>query len=354
MKEIKISFCLPCYNVEKYIVDCLKSIEAQELDKDEYEILCVDDCATDNTYQIILSYSKDHPNLRLLKNEKNLGLSATRNELLKNAKGKYIWFIDSDDMLTKGSAKCLMTIAETYNVDAVVSNLIKIPDNASFDDFNDYVQDVDINNVSEITHNIMNIRAYYIDKPNIKVSMVVTTLYRREFLIKENCWFDPKIYGQEDTLWTFDLRLKDCKCIRYNGCVYLYRKSVNSITHSFGGKKWYQAMKDLYVAYKDRLTWDNLSEDKINEINIRLNHCCESITLTLSYLNDEKFVREEFKQLKKAGIYPYKFRKDVFKEYKSLFRKCLDYLMPIEPVFWFCHRLYVLFFKIREMRSSKK
>lgn len=94
----KISFVIPCYNVEQYIAETLDSI----LDLDyghtnlEYEILCIVDECTDNTYKIVKKYSENYPNIRIFKtNFHRAGLN--RNIGIEYAEGDYIWFVDGDD-----------------------------------------------------------------------------------------------------------------------------------------------------------------------------------------------------------------------------------------------------------------
>ena len=91
----KVSVIIPVYNGEKYLEDTLKSISAQTLS--EIEILCVDDGSTDHSWEILQQFAAQDSRIVLLK-QKNAGAGAARNYGLKTAKGKYIAFIDSDDL----------------------------------------------------------------------------------------------------------------------------------------------------------------------------------------------------------------------------------------------------------------
>ena len=66
-----LSIIIPVYNGAKHITNCLNSIWAQELGIDDYEVICVDDCSTDNTVSVLYSISKEHNNLRIIKNDIN-------------------------------------------------------------------------------------------------------------------------------------------------------------------------------------------------------------------------------------------------------------------------------------------
>ena len=83
---MKISFCLPIYNVETFLEKCILSIENQNINE-EYEIFCIDDCSTDKSFNKIKDLSKKYESIRIEKNDKNKGVSYTRNRLLKEAKG---------------------------------------------------------------------------------------------------------------------------------------------------------------------------------------------------------------------------------------------------------------------------
>ena len=89
-----VSIIMPSYNSAKYIAASMESVLAQTYA--DWELLIVDDCSTDNTVEIIRSF--DDPRIRLFINEKNAGAAMSRNRALREAKGKWIAFLDSDDL----------------------------------------------------------------------------------------------------------------------------------------------------------------------------------------------------------------------------------------------------------------
>ena len=96
-----ISFILPVYNVEKYIARCLDSIYALSLEKEQFEVLCIDDCSIDKSTTIIETYQEQYSNLHLIKHQQNARQGAARNTGIRNAKGAYCMFIDADDSIPK-------------------------------------------------------------------------------------------------------------------------------------------------------------------------------------------------------------------------------------------------------------
>ena len=111
----KLSILIPAYNVENYIEECVNSV----LDLDtNYEIIIINDGSTDNTLKILNKYKK-YEYIKII-NQKNMGISHTRNNLLKEAKGKYIFFLDSDDFINKEKLKELLK--KLNNQDLVLFN----------------------------------------------------------------------------------------------------------------------------------------------------------------------------------------------------------------------------------------
>ena len=105
-----ISFIVPVYNVERYLSTCLDSILNQGIDKDDFEIILVEDCSTDGSLQICKYYSCKYENIFLIENDKNIGLGLTRNKGMACAKGEYIHFVDSDDYLFPNSLQELLSL----------------------------------------------------------------------------------------------------------------------------------------------------------------------------------------------------------------------------------------------------
>lgn len=88
-----VSIIMPSYNTAEYISNSIKSIQAQTYSN--WELLIVDDCSTDDSIDVIQSF--DDSRIILLKNKKNSGAAISRNYALREAKGKWIAFLDSDD-----------------------------------------------------------------------------------------------------------------------------------------------------------------------------------------------------------------------------------------------------------------
>ncbi|MBQ7931688.1 MAG: glycosyltransferase family 2 protein [Clostridia bacterium] len=95
MNNTLVSIIMPSYNTGRFIRETVESVLAQTYT--DWELLIVDDCSTDNTDEVIREYFSD-PRIRYIKNEENSGAAVSRNRALREARGKWIAFLDSDDL----------------------------------------------------------------------------------------------------------------------------------------------------------------------------------------------------------------------------------------------------------------
>ena len=126
---IKLSFILPVYNVEEYIENCLDSILTQGIEEDEYEIICIDDGSTDKSAELIKKYQLKHKMIQLIQVE-NGGQGKARNIGIKNASGRFIFFVDSDDYLANNSIAAILEKAIVNNVDMICFDNQGVIDNS--------------------------------------------------------------------------------------------------------------------------------------------------------------------------------------------------------------------------------
>ena len=113
----KVSVVIPVYNVEKYLKGCIDSVLNQTLT--DIEVLCIDDFSLDNSLTILKEYEGYYPHIRVFRNTGNRGPSYSRNKGISNANGKYIYFLDSDDMIIPSALEVLYNKAEAEGVDII-------------------------------------------------------------------------------------------------------------------------------------------------------------------------------------------------------------------------------------------
>lgn len=125
-KEYKVSICVPIYGVEKYIERCATSIFEQTYTNIEY--IFIDDCTPDNSIEILKSVIERYPkrklHIKIIKNERNCGLGATRNTAINHATGEFIMHVDSDDFVEKNIVEKLVIQQKISDADIVTCGYI--------------------------------------------------------------------------------------------------------------------------------------------------------------------------------------------------------------------------------------
>lgn len=119
--NVGVSVIIPVYNVEKYIERCLENICMVK--NISIEIICVDDASTDSSLALIKKYAKKDKRIRIFGNKINKGQSHARNIGLSNARGKYIFFLDSDDWIEACSIEKMYFVSEENRLDVLFINM---------------------------------------------------------------------------------------------------------------------------------------------------------------------------------------------------------------------------------------
>ena len=112
-----VTIAIAVYNTEKYLSDCMDSVVNQTYQN--LEIICVNDCSTDKSLEILEEYASKDSRVKIITNEKNSGLGVTRNVGLDTAHGEYILFMDSDDWLDQTTCEKLFKKADENKADVV-------------------------------------------------------------------------------------------------------------------------------------------------------------------------------------------------------------------------------------------
>ena len=217
----KVSVITPVYNGEKYLEACLKSVVAQSLDR--LEVILVNDGSTDGSGEMMKEYARRYPHFIYVE-QKNRGLSEARNTGLQYAHGKYIAFLDGDDLLPKDALLHLYEKAEKTCADMVTGNVVTFGEGQGTDDFSRRNKETGFTLSGEtfLTEAIAN--HHY-------VPMVYNYLYRRSFIEQHGLRFEPGIL-HEDELWTPVALAKAKRVASINSTTYLYRQHEASIMSS--------------------------------------------------------------------------------------------------------------------------
>ena len=224
---IKVSVIIPIYNVEKYLEDCLNSVINQTLK--DIEIICIDDCSTDNSVSILEEFAKKDNRIIIIKNEENRGAGYTRNIGIKNSNGEYIGFVDSDDYISKDYFENLYNTAKKYNSDLVNTlNMIKIENNKKIFFYGNYIK----NRIKREKEYSSKIKLSYLENYST-MSFIsnnpVNKIIRRSFILdKQIFYMENKISVGEDLDFIIRLILNYPTIAFNNKSIYYYIFRDNS------------------------------------------------------------------------------------------------------------------------------
>ena len=122
----RLSVIVPFYQVQAFLPQCLQRIEG--LLAPGIEILLIDDCGTDDSAAIAAAWAKEHPGARVIRRQQNGGLSAARNTGLDEAKGTYVYFLDSDDLPIAEGIFSALCFAERERLDVAKGRFVSFDD----------------------------------------------------------------------------------------------------------------------------------------------------------------------------------------------------------------------------------
>ena len=128
--EKQVSVIVPSFNREIYLGRCIRSLVSQSMNIEDFEIIVIDDGSTDDTKKILNAFKDD---IKVISNNKNLGLPASLNIGIKESLGKYIVRVDSDDYVNKEFLKILhLFISYNKQFDAVACDYYLVDDEENF------------------------------------------------------------------------------------------------------------------------------------------------------------------------------------------------------------------------------
>lgn len=238
-----ISIVLPVYNVEKYLTECVESVIKQTYTN--IEIILVDDGSTDNCGIICDDFLKKDKRIKVI-HKKNGGLSDARNFGIKNAKGKYICFIDSDDYVMESY------VEELYNLIIINNASISM---CAF-------QRIDENNKVFLKRKI---KSEVISGRQALLKLNNKNFYP-ESIVAWNKMYDIKLFENikyplgkihEDEFTTYKLYYQSNKIAITSEILYCYRTVSNSITNSAFREK----RLDVLEALEERISFFNQKKE---------------------------------------------------------------------------------------------
>jgi glycosyltransferase involved in cell wall biosynthesis len=223
--QVIISIIVPIYNSRKYIGRCIDSLINQTYE--DIEIILVDDCSTDNSIEIAQEYAAIDKRIKIIKNDKNEGLSFSRNNGMRNSTAPYIMFCDSDDEYKLDMCEKMFNAIKTGADCAVCAAEV-----VCFDDFSDK------NEANSSYFDMDKSEMFLVSKDLISQTQVMpwNKIYRRSIIEKYNVVFPIGLYYEDNSFWfAYGLLCKKIFFIKEK--LYIYNRRGGTITSdSFAGK----------------------------------------------------------------------------------------------------------------------
>ena len=233
---MRLSVIVPVYNVEKFLPRYLDSLLRQDLQAEEYEVICVNDGSPDGCGAILAEYGQKHPDIFKVITQENGGLSAARNTGMKVAQGEYITFIDSDDYVIDGAYRYLLDhfCAEQkpdvlhFQYRSVLTDGITLADPEAKPD-------------GKILFDGDGVEAYNKDK----LSCVWNKFFRRQFLQEHHIEFEILLF--EDNLFNFCVFRCHPRLIIVSSSIVRYEQgNTGSIIHTRDKERVIVQLRDLH------------------------------------------------------------------------------------------------------------
>lgn len=291
MSEIKLSIIVPVYNVEKYIKRCLDSLIQQSLDN--YEIIVVNDGTEDNSMEYVYSLQKIYSRIVVCERE-NGGLSAARNTGIKQAKGEYILFCDSDDALQVNCLSMIYNEAKSKNLDMLLYGAKTIWEIEAATDINAYFKD----NITQEVVSGKEMLAEFVHKGKYTASACMY-LIKRKMLIQNGLFFVEKIL-HEDELFTPIVLMKAQRVEYRNWLIYMRFVREGSITTSNNVSK---RLKSLAIVIKELIQYADKELKKENDLEVFWEIICERIRIFLGETLCISKSDQELEEYRKEIVY---------------------------------------------------
>ena len=228
---------MPAYNAERYICQAIDSVLSQTYKN--FELIIVNDCSTDNTQKIIEKMRNKDNRIKIYKNEKNCGVSFTRNFAVSKAKGEWVAFLDSDDMWTQNKLEEQMKFIDEQPDEPIIV----------------YTASSFINENDEKYKYQSNV-PYKVDYKNLLKQNVISC---SSVLIQKKCfneisWENDRVH-EDFLLWLKVLKKYDIYAYGINKPLLIYRISNNSRSGNKikATRMTYNVYKCMELKYLERL-----------------------------------------------------------------------------------------------------
>lgn len=250
-----LSVIVPVYNTAAYLPECLDSVLSLPV---ELEVVIVNDGSTDNSAEIITEYSRRFSCVKVIE-QPNRGLSVARNKGLEAARGKFLLFVDSDDIVRTHGIMKMVDMAKTCSPDIVMGKV------ESFWEEETRIWSAPVLQAADTV--VRGDEMLGLMMSDGFVPMVFAYMYRRDFIVNNGFSLKPGII-HEDELWT-PMVLSEAESICASGMVhYRYRQRSASIMHTISGESRFLSIATIVHILLDKI----FSHQKISDTHSNNTH----------------------------------------------------------------------------------
>lgn len=277
----EFSVIVPVYNVEKYLTRCIESIMSQLYTN--FELILVNDGSTDNSGKICDEYAEKDQRIKVI-HQKNKGVSAARNKGIKSAIGKYIVFVDSDDMVEKDYLVSMAEIDE--EVDLVICGVKQVAPDGSMCIKTQYKRKKSPNITQTVVLEML---------LNDAISSIYSKRFKKQIIEAKRIYLNEKLDLGEDGCFVTEY-VCNCRCIQYDKTIaYRYFRYEHETLSTLDKQclkrvaKSNKEMETIFVKYFPEIITNHIWEKKKYQL---YPHCIFDI------LRNEKKCKKKYKLLK--------------------------------------------------------
>lgn len=226
-----LSIITPCYNAEKFLSQSIESVQMQKFKN--WELILVDDGSADKTMDICNGYAAKDQRIHVIHQE-NQGVSAARNRALREAKGEYISFIDSDDWYASDAFEIFLRSISKYGADRYTFKRWTYNNGRLMDQ--NLIPDELVRSGEQLKWTALQMIYPYYDEIKNGVVVVGTrgvncNIYRKSILVENNLLFKEGMKVGEDALFNYEFVQHAKKAVMLNEYVGYYRINQDSVMH---------------------------------------------------------------------------------------------------------------------------
>lgn len=302
--KIAISVIIPIYNASKFIKNTLDSVCAQTLTN--IEIICVNDCSTDNSLEILNNYAEKDSRIHVYSNQINSGCAISRKNVFPHVKGKYIAFVDHDDMIDKDYLFKLYEKIKKDDYDIVCSNVKFHALNGKTEicDFPTIYNDGSVDMLKVMTKYLISV--IKTDKLHrVMLYGVWAKIYKTEFIIEKQITpISEREVSSEDFLFNLQAFLKANKVAYIPDIFYYYNYVHGSMSKQYKHRSFGIRYHSVEIAKRI------IENSENNKKDIYLHRLYYRLWMIYTYSASNELKRNPvgfnaaLKQIKKNAEYP--------------------------------------------------